>query len=45
MSKKVEATGAKLDKFLEVQVGSCGDEEVRKKIKTTARGWELRTTG
>ena len=42
MSKKVEATGAK---FVEMQVGSCGDEEVRKKIKTTARGWELRTTG
>ena len=44
-SEKVEANTNKLEKAGDVQVGSWGDEEMKKRIHVTAKGWELRASG
>ena len=33
------------EKITDTHIGCWGDEEIRKMIQTTAKGWELRSTG
>ena len=41
----LESGEKKQENVLDTHIGCWGDEEIRKRIQTTAKGWELRSTG